>query len=429
MAENDIYGSKSKYENFKQNLDSLLTPKQNNPQIKGKPKYSCKNQDNLEYFRKLCTYFEAKDTSFIRRLRILQTMKLIVNYAIKNLQDCDREDINLIMAAMHNAYPSPKSKETFIHDLKYIWKILFPELDEKGRPDDRIVPYQVRHLSSKVDKSRQKIRKDKFTWEEFESIISYFSSELRIQAYLTISLESLARPQELLYVKISDVELHKNYAKLFISEHGKEGVGLLQCIDSFPYLLKWLEIHPLKHDKNSFLFLNTGRTNRCKQLKPDNMNKMIRMACKDLKINKPITCYSLKRNGVTIRRLRGESDVEIQHAARWTSTKQLRTYDLSNQDEAFKLALEKRGLIPSKQKDILKTKTCPFCNETVGFGEIICPKCKHPLDREITVNEIKKDDEIHRLKQSISSMQDQFENIKTELMKEFSKEIMKAKSS
>ena len=76
--------------------------------------------------------------------------------------------------------------------------------------------------------------------------------------------------------------------------------------------------------------------NRCKQMKPKNVNKMIRKACKDLQIDKPITCYSLKRNGVTMRRLRGESDVEIQHAARWTSTKQLKTYDLSSQDEAFK---------------------------------------------------------------------------------------------
>ncbi len=40
----------------------------------------------------------------------------------------------------------------------------------------------------------------------------------------------------------SDVELHDNYAKVYLSEHGKEGVhGFLRCIDSFPYLVRWLE--------------------------------------------------------------------------------------------------------------------------------------------------------------------------------------------
>jgi len=427
MAENDIYGSKGKYEEFKKNLDRF---KLNPSKRKGNCKYFCKNPDNLEYFRKLFIHFEAKDLSYIRRIRVLQTMRFISYSTVKNFSDCGRDDINQIMANMHNIYITPISKETFIKDLKHIWKILFPETDEKGRPDETIVPYAVRHLAGKSDKSREKLRKDKFTWEEFEKILNYFSNDSRMQCYLTLSLESLARPQELLYLRIGNIELHQNYARIFISEHGKEGVGLLQCIDSYPYLLKCLESHPLKQDKNAFLFINTGTTNRCKQLKPSNINKMISIACKELQINKPITCYSLKRNGVTIRRLRGESDVEIQHAARWSDPGRLKTYDLSSQDEAFKLALQKRGIIKTDKNsgELLKTKTCHFCNETVGFGEIICPKCRHPLDREIAVNEIKKDDEIHRLKQSISSMQTQFENIKSELMQELTQEIMKAKS-
>lgn len=430
MAENDIYESKGKYEDFKQNLDSLLIPKQNNSQIKGKPKYFCNNPDNLEYYKRLFIHFEAKDLSYIRRIRLLQTMKFITHFTAKKLIDCNRDDINQMMANMHNTYNTPDSKETFIKDLKVIWKTLFPELDDKGRPDETIVPYAVRHLSAKADKSREKLRKDKFTWEEFENIVCYFSNDPRMQCYLTLSLESLARPQELLYLKIGDIELHQHYARIFISEHGKEGVGLLQCIDSYPYLLKCLESHPLKQNKQAFLFINTGTTNRCKQLKPSNINKMMRIACNDLQINKPITCYSLKRNGVTIRRLRGESDVEIQHAARWSDPGRLKTYDLSSQDEAFKIALQKRGIIKADKNtsEILKTKSCPFCNETVGFGEIICPKCRHPLDHELAVNEIKKDDEIHRLKQSISNMQTKFDNIKDELMQELTREIIKAKS-
>ena len=110
-------------------------------------------------------------------------------------------------------------------------------------------------------------------WDRpFEKIVNYFASDQRIQAYLTISFESLKRPQELLDVKIGGVELYDNYAKLYGSR-GKEGPVLIQCIDSYPYLIKWLEVHPLKNDKNAFLFINTGNTNTLKQLKPGTINK------------------------------------------------------------------------------------------------------------------------------------------------------------
>jgi integrase len=429
MAEDDIYGSRKKYERFKENLNAFLQPPKEKE--KNRKKYYCKNEDNLQYFRQLFTCFAARDMSFIRRLRVLQTMRFIVNAMTKDLVECKRDDINQLMAFMHDTYNSPGSKQTFIKDLKFIWKTLFPEKDEKGRLDDTIVPYAVRHISGKIDKSRQKLRQDKLTWEEFERIVNYFSNEPRIQAFLTLSLESLSRPQELLYVRLGNVELHNNYARIFISEHGKEGTGILQCIDSYPYLIKWLNQHPLKKDKQAFLFINTGTTNNCKQLKPKNVNKMIRKACKELEINKPITCYSLKRNGVTIRRLRGESDMEIQHAARWTSTKQLKTYDLSSQDEAFKLALEKRGLIRPEQrtKEVLRTKSCPFCNEVVGFGEIICPKCRHTVDRGAILSEKEKDEQLQQLRMLAENKANERERMKQELKQEILQQILREKES
>jgi len=420
MAEDDIYGSKKKYEKFKDNLNSLLAPKSSEHK-RGSYKYYCRNPQNIEYFKSLFTHFEARDISFIRRLRLLQTMKMIVYHTEKKLADCERQDIDKLMAAMHNTYNSPKSKANFVTDMKHLWKLLFPELDALGRPDETVIPYVVRHVSSQIDRSRQKLRKDKLTWDDFQRLIDFFGSDPRIQAYMMLALESLGRPQELLYLKLKNIEHYTNYAKIYLADHGKEGPGLLQCIDSYPYLIRWLEIHPFKNDPEAFLFINIGHTNPGKQLRPESINKMLRQACRALGINKPITCYSLKRNGVTFRRLRGESDVEIQHVARWTSAKQLKTYDLSTQDEAYNLTLKKRGLIETGQKEItqnMQSNTCPYCNEKVGFTEKICPKCKHLLDRQAVISEQKKDEELKTLRTTVANMDARFENFKTELMAE-----------
>lgn len=429
MAENDIYNNQKRYERFIAGLDQLVVePIRAGGNRRGKRKYWVKNPENLTYFRKLDNYFRAADRSYVRRNRVFGSLLLVCHVIRKNLNSVEREDIDTLLIAMHETYNTVKSKETFIVDLKFIWKVLFPETDEKGRPDETIVPYVVRHLSRKIDRSRQKLRPDKLSWDEYERIVDYFSNDPRMQAYLTLSLESLARPQELLFIRLKSVELFENYAKLYITEHGKEGVGLLQCIDSYPYLLRWIEVHPQKNDQDAFLFINTGRTNNLQQLKPFNINKALRKACTELGINKPITCYTLKRNGVTMRRLRGDSDVEIQHAARWTSTDQLKTYDLSVQDEAMQIALEKRGFIPSsKQALMIKTKNCPYCKATVGFSEKVCSNCHHVLDRDSVISEQRKDAEILELRKSLAEMQSNYVQMKEAILSDLMQSIQQAK--
>ena len=72
---------------------------------------------------------------------------------------------------------------------------------------------------------------------------------------------------------MKDVEQHDNYAVIQISDHGKKGTGTMQCIDAYPFLIKWLEQHPFKNDSNSFIFVNTGKKRLGDQFTPFNVNK------------------------------------------------------------------------------------------------------------------------------------------------------------
>ncbi|MBS3124840.1 tyrosine-type recombinase/integrase [Candidatus Woesearchaeota archaeon] len=348
--------------------------------------------------------------SYVRRLRLLQDLKIVVHFTEKDLKELAREDIDQIVARV-NTSQSSESASDFKTHLKIIWKLILPETDEKNRPDESITPYVVRHLKSYIDKSRQKRRIDKLSWEEFERIVTFFSDKPCIQAYLMLALESLGRPQELLWRKIKDVELYDNYAKIYLSSHGKEGIGILQCIDSYAYLTSWLNEHPFRKNPDAFLFVNS----KGDQYSNFAINKHMRIACEKLQINKPITCYSLKRNGVTLRRLRGDTDVEIQRAARWSSTKQLKTYDLSDQDDAFKLELVKRGLIePEHGFEHLKPKTrpCVHCGALNKFTDVTCNHCNRPLDRK-RILELQREDELRALKDfmTIPQVKELFETV------------------
>lgn len=415
MAKNDIYNNKGSYDTFLLNYEKELLINPTETGI-GKRKYYCLNKDNLLYVQKLINRLEARDTSYIRRNKLISEFKVILNATPKDLKSLNQEDMDNVVIYMRKNYPNPRSQSDFIKDLKTIWRWLFPETDNQGRPDNSIVPYAVRHLSAKIDKSREVERGDKLYLHQFKKLVSYFSNDKMMQAYLTLAAESLARPQELLYLRNKNIEFNDNYAKITLSEHGKEGTGILQCFDSYPYVLAWKQIHPLKNDPNAFFFLN----NKHSQARPESLNKRIRKA--EAILNIPhITNYSLKRNGVTFDLLAGKRPQTIQHKARWTSLKQLSTYSKMTQEDNFNIEGIKKGRITDKKliakyegligvNDEREAKKCVICGHIAGFEDEICDNCKRPLDREKIREQIEQRDtlanEVQELKKLVEKHED-----------------------
>lgn len=383
MPEDDIYGNKAKYEAFMQNLPRLTEkPEERRKGLKGHVKYQCRNPVNLRYFEKLRTYFELRDLSFIRRIRLLHNLLIVTNYTAKDMAELQQqEELSTIVGEVLKTLPSPNSKQDFVKHVKLIWKQLFPEKDAQGRPDSSIVPYPVRHLKAAVDPSKQKARNDKLSWEDYEALLKQFGPDPQMRAYITFAIESLGRPQEILFLQRKNLEIHDNYIVANITKHGKTGLGILQCIDSYPYLADWLNKHPLKDNPEAPVFINLGKKQLHERMTPFSINKKLRAACEAIGLSKVVTCYSLKRNGVTFRRLRGDSDMEIQKVARWTSGKQLRIYDQSNDRDALRVQLAKRGLIPDK---LIKPmfKQCFYCRASVAIDHETCNNCYRMMDRQ-----------------------------------------------
>ncbi len=108
MAEDDVYGNKRTYEHFIDNINNLAKPIEEAPKERGKQRYYSKNKANIKHFIKLHKLFESRDTSYVRRLRLFGTLKLITFVSKKNLKDCNRDDINEILAFSHKVNVSPK---------------------------------------------------------------------------------------------------------------------------------------------------------------------------------------------------------------------------------------------------------------------------------------------------------------------------------
>src|SRR3990167_144056 len=338
MAENDIYNSKSRYETNLKKIESgaYLRPQDRTP-------YYIRNPENLKYFKILVRELEFRDMSYIRRISFLKSLKIMCYYTKKNLKNVTREDVKDVLIQIQKTHNFTSRRE-FISYNKTIWKIILPEKDLQGREDDLITPYAWR-IKVHNDKSTQTERKDKTTEEICKQIIGSFDDDPRMQLYYSLLYYNLARPQELCYIDIENAVDFGNYARITIASHGKEGIKHLQLIENYNYFKRWMMIHPKRNDPKSPLFVNMcNNVFNGTRMNPSTTNEILRRKLKEIGFEKKLTNYSFKRNNVTHRMLRGEAPQNIQKRAGWSSTDQLRIYDLSNQEDFMEKELIEKGI-------------------------------------------------------------------------------------
>jgi len=411
-AQDDIYNNKTRYAKLRSNLTSYLTPpSQADNGKKGSRQYHIRNPANLNYFEKALMRVDSEGKSYIRRIQMCYALLILCHVVNKDLSKLSREDVDEASAFARTRL-KPTDHAKWVREIKYIARIVVPEKDNKGRIDDQIVPYAFRHLKSKVDRSTER-KKETVSPDEAMGIIQWFRQDLRLQALLALAYESLARPQEILYLRNQDVKLFDNYSLISVSEHGKEGTKELLCTAkvSFPFVAKWYNEHPLRDKPDAFFFCNLGDTNKHGQMSPENVNKHIRDACKSLGINKRVSLYTFKRSGVSHRLMAGESANLIRHTAGWSDIRRLKDYDHTEQKDTYLLELYNQGLVtddklPTHLKGYQrKNKKCLFCNHNNSVAEIMCTQCQRPLDRTaILAEEKKKDDRLIELEQQMTEI-------------------------
>jgi len=429
MVQNDIYNSKKQWESVVRKIKdgTYLSARVKNEHP---VKYYIKNKDNVKHFKKLIKELEFKDLSFIKRIQMVKALRRVAFLTDKRFEDVNRDDVKEIVIEMNKVLNTVNTRREFVNLSKANWKIILPELDYKGRPDDSIVPYAWR-IKVSADKSLQKDREDKITDTEYMKIMKSMNKNPMYQLWFSMIYTNLARPQELAWINTDNCEIKDNYARVRISEHGKEGTKTLQLVDNYYYLVTWLRQHPLykKGKKGIPLFINQSNNRKSLRIHPRSANQFLQQKLKELHIDIKLSNYSFKRNGVTHRYLRGDSAQSIQKIAAWSSVRQLKTYDISDQEEFLEQELIDKGIIKDKEKQKkVSYKVCMFCNAIAPISADRCPSCQRSLDREeILKEEEKKDKEIKDLKKQFDGMQQNMADLKKMIIEKAKQEIISKK--
>lgn len=201
---------------------------------------------------------------------------------------------------------------------------------------------------------------------------------LQKKAFLAVFYESGCRPEEGLRLTSQDLKFDTYGALLIL--RGKTGERRIRIVSFAKLLQPWLDIHPLKHQKQFPLWLSQATNYNNQPLGLRGAQKIIEEALAKAKLDKHKRLYLLRHSRAT-------------HLCKWFTesqmcvffgweqgTKVVRRYiHLSGKDldnTLLSISSEEGKQVISKRTEyLLKTRKCNRCTETLSPTQQFCGRC------------------------------------------------------
>ncbi|MCK4444748.1 MAG: tyrosine-type recombinase/integrase [Thermoplasmata archaeon] len=247
-------------------------------------------------------------------------------------------------------------------------------------------------INSKDDTLRLKLKStDMLTEEEVMALIDCASTVKR-KALVAMLWDSGARIGELLSIQLKDVNPHRSYPKAFHvvirKSKTEEGERELALFFTYPYLVRWLNEHPLKDDLDAPLFISESNQNFGQPLKADGARKVIEVAANRAKKigkipkDKRVYPHLFRHSRTTDLLSKGYHPTKLKSRQGWTSMKMVDRYEhLSpkvHQEEDARMY----GATEERSNESMKPSQCRFCHHVNPPNFKFCGGCGTPLDAD-----------------------------------------------
>jgi hypothetical protein len=203
--------------------------------------------------------------------------------------------------------------------------------------------------------------------------------------------ESGCRIGELIYLKIGPVKFDAYGAQLFVT--GKTGFRRVRVVACVPYLLGWMNEHPLKNEPEAYLWLS----NRMGPFSYGGITRMLKVTSKRAGIRKKMNPHNFRHSRASYL-ANHLTEAQMKEYFGWTQdSKMAGIYvHLSGRDVDNAL-LKVYGIDNGGQKEesLLKPRGCPRCSETNQATNKFCQKCGLPLDQAAISDVLHKDLDRH----------------------------------
>ena len=350
--------------NYQRKLDSAIE------QVKCAD-ISGRNKELIFDFRNFCG---LNGIGVPRTLRYLGVLNYFASLLKVDFDKATKEDsVRVVSVVQNNEKYAAWTKATYRIMLKrfYRW------LKNTGKEH----PEEVKWINTALKRNEKKLPSngDLLTEEEVKKLID-LAEHPRDKAFVSVLYESGARIGEVGSLQIFNVRFDEYGA--VINVEGKTGCRPIRIISSTPYLVTWLQSHPLKDDNKAALWVNVGTTKHNIPLQYDGMRMILMRLFEKAGIKKRFNPHMFRHSRATF--LADHlTEFQMNQYFGWIQGSDMpATYVHMSGQNIDASMLELNGIkVPKNSKESsLKPIICPRCDTINPHDSKFCNKCAGILD-------------------------------------------------
>jgi hypothetical protein len=290
---------------------------------------------------------------------------------------------------------------------------------------------------------------DIWTEEELQTFIKYIPHK-RDKLCYALGWDLAGRNHEIVGLKIRDLKLPMeeghNYALATIPFDSKTGERTNPLIMSYPYLVDWLNVHPLQMVQNAPLITDkSSRSHHGNHLKPAAMWSLFDKCFNTVKklfdeesiepedipiirrvLEKPHNPYLVCRHSSITHHTDVLTDQQLKQFAGWTKqSMRIITYVSRSARQVINPLLKAKGMLTEDDMPVINNKTCPICNTVNTPEATLCMKCNYVL----SIAKYHEMQEDRKQKEKADSLEKQAMILRMEKMEKMMMEMQQAKAN
>lgn len=370
----EIYPSKKNmYENEMKNLE--------------KSDLSLNNKNIIKQYQ---NYLFSQDIGKQRITKLSNQLRKICEYIKSDLKEITKDDL-LSIISFYNQRDNlaEETKNDYRRSIKQFFK-WYKREDERLDSEEtaiqkKAIKFYEHVMEIKTTCKLQELNPSTIiTDEDVDTVVENGCLTYREKSLIKFLHETGCRAGELLNITIEDISFSTNYATVRLD--GKTGQRHVFVLHSLPLLTKWLDVHPLKHDKSSKLWVTNATNYKNMPLRHSSGQKIINQCFKKANMAHKRHNYHWFRHSRATLLAPDFPEVILCDYMGWIrGSRQIRRYVHLCPKQIESAFLEHNGLGSSKRKEQGHKKcSCGTINDNISR---FCRTCARPVDVAILMQQ------------------------------------------
>ena len=318
----------------------------------------------------------AEGLSELRVIKYVRLLKRIAEWLGKDFDKAEEGDIRRVVAQIEKSELQEWTKQNYKVAIKRFYRWLYKLPPGKD-------PEITEWIRTTVKNNGKKLPEDLLSEDEVKAMIDA-TPHTRDKALIAVLWDAGLRVGEAGSLKVKNV-IFDDYGAVLVV-HGKTGYRRVRVIWAVPYLMDWLEQHPLKDDPEAPLWVKiwNGKTEAMNYY---GIRKQIQTAAKKAGIKKRIHPHIFRHSRATYL-AKHLTEAQMKEYFGWTQSSDMAAVyvHLSGRDVDDAI-LKLHGLKKDEEEEKPKPKKCPRCKQINPTSAYFCVRCGAVLDLQAAIKQ------------------------------------------